>query len=398
MTKRRTRGDGGLYQRHDHPTCPPRAQVGVDEDGKPLWERPEHKCRGRWVGNIEVYVNGKRRRKSVYGSTQRKARVNLAAALRDRDKGTLVIASMTTGDWLDHWLNDIAATELRPQTIRGYQSKVDVYLKPALGRIRLTDLQPEHVRQMHAFMRNKGLAEASVRQAHVILARALKIAVREGKLGSSPTDRMDPPSTDVNKRTPLTLPQARAVLRAAGDDARWWLALFYGMRQGEVLGLRWSDIDLERRVLRISQSLQKDVDDKLIFGPPKSKSSRRAIPLLPQVEVRLRIMWLNEGQPSDDRLVFHNKGRPVQPKLDWRRWRELLDLASVPPLAQIPQVPLHTARNTAASLLEEAGVPDRLVAQILGHGQVQITHGYQVAEVERMAAALTSLAGLLELE
>lgn len=385
MTKRRTRGDGGLYQRHDHPTCPP-----PDADGN----RPAHTCRGRWVGNVEVFVDGKRRRKSVYGRTSREARLKLAQALREKESGSLVVASTTVGKWLDHWLENIAARTVRPQTLRGYRSKVKQYLKPNLGQIRLTDLRPEHIRAMHDTMRSAGLAEASVRQAHAILKRALRVAVNEGQLSVSPADRMESPSTETAKRASLTLDQARLVLLAAGDDARWWLALFYGMRQGEVLGLRWCDVDFEDSVIRIEQSLQTGEDGSLVFGRPKSASSRRPIPLLPLMAARLRLHYVTSGSPAltDDALVFTNAGRPIQPKRDWESWRALLTRAGVPLVA------LHAARNTAASLLEAAGVQDRLVAQILGHSQVRITHGYQSAELERATEALEKFSRLLELE
>lgn len=389
MTKRRQKGDGGLIQRHDHATCPPLING----------ERAKHTCRGRWVGTVEIVVDGKPRRKYVYGRTQKAAKIKLDHALREKSDGTLVVASMTTGAWLDYWLDNIAARTLRPQTLRGYRSKVDQYLKPNLGRVRLPDLRPEHIRALHDTMRSAGLAEASVRQAHAILKRALKIAVHEGKLSVSPADRMESPSTDTAKRESLTLDQARTVLRCAGDSARWWLALFYGMRQGEVLGLRWCDVDFEQHTLRVDQSLQTDENYRIIFGPPKSKASKRLMPMVPQIEARLRLAHLEAGSPPhDERLIFTNSGKPWQPKKDWEEWRDLLVRATTPPLAPLPHVALHAARNTAASLMEAAGIPDRLVAQILGQSQVQITHGYQTAELAREAEALTSLARLLELE
>lgn len=277
-------------------------------------------------------------------------------------------------------------------------SKIDQYLKPHLGTIRLPDLRPEHIRAMHDYMRGKGLAEATVRQAHAVLKVALHIAVDEGKLAVSPADRMKSPKTVTASRESLTLDQARLVLRKAGDSARWWLALFYGMRQGEVLGLRWCDVDFDKHTLRIEQSLQVDEQYQIIFGPPKSKASKRLMPMVGQIETRLRIEHLAAGEPDDERLIFTNDGQPWQPKKDWEQWRDLLTAASTPPWAPIPHVALHAARNTAASLMEAAGIPDRLVAQILGQSQVQITHGYQTAELAREAVALESLARLLELE
>ena len=399
MAKRRTKGDGGLYQRHDHPDCPELVTVGHDDDGKPILERPEHRCQGRWVGTIDVWVDGRKRRKYVYGRTQREARLKLDQARREKSDGTLVVASMTVEKWLDTWLDDIA--DLKPQTRRGYRSKIETYIKPALGRYRLTELRPEHIRHMHARMRGDGLAEASVRQAHAILKRALKIAVHEGKLGVSPADRMESPGTETAKREQLTVDQARQVLAAAGDDARWWLALYYGMRQGEVLGLRWCDVDFDRRALRVVQSLQADDDGALIFGPPKSRASRRVMPMLPLIESRLQLRWIASGltDPATESLVFPGaSGGPRQPKRDWQEWRALLDRAARPPFAPLPLVTLHSARNTAASVLEAAGVPARLVAQILGHAQVSTTHGYQDAELARITQALSDAAAVLALE
>lgn len=383
MSKRRTRGDGGLYQRHDHESCPPLVNG----------ERAAHKCQGRWCGTVEVIEGGRRRRKYVYGRTQVEARRKLNAANRAKEEGTLVVASLTVTQWMNHWLDHIAARKLRPQTLRGYRSKIDRYIVPHVGRYRLPALTPDHVRLMYDDMREQGLSEATLRQTHAILARALKVAVRERKLGRSPLDAVDPPTTHTERRAQLTVEQARTVLRST-DDPRWWLALFYGMRQGEVLGLRWCDVDLDRGVLRITQSLQTDLDGQLVFGPPKSRSSQRPVPLLPQAQARLRLAFIEaDVAPDSEQLVFHDgEGGPVPPKKDWEAWRDLLAAAG------LPHVALHSARNTATSMQEAAGVPDRLTAQIVGHAQVTMTHRYQDAELERVTQAFTAVGRLLELE
>ena len=387
MAKRRNKGDGGLSQRHDHPDCPPLI------DG----ERPEHHCRGRWQGTIEVIVDGRRRRKYVYGRTQREARLKLDTARRQRDAGTLVLTTMTVEKWLDYWLDNIASRELRPQTLRGYRSKTRTYLTPLVGRHRLTDLRPEHVRTMHDALRAQGLSEATVRQTHAILKRALRVAMFEGKVSANVADLVPSPKTETEQRTALLLDQARAVLTAAGDDARWWLALLYGMRQGEVLGLRRRDVDLDLGLLHVDQSLQTAEDGTLIFGAPKSRSSRRVMPLLPVVAARLKLALLDV--PDDpDALVFHRNHQPIRPRDDWQAWRDLLDRATTPPLAPIPQVPLHAARNSAASLMEAAGIPERLAMQILGHSQVQMTRSYTSADIERIRSALVGVGDLLALE
>lgn len=403
MARRRSKGDGGLYQRHDHPTCPP-----LDDDGN----RPVHRCRGRWVGNVEVIdADGRRRRKPVYARTQKAALIKLNQALRERDQGTLVLASTTVEKWLAYWLEHIAAPENKAQTMRSYRSKVRLYLVPIIGRHRLTALRPEHVRALYQWMRDDGradgtggLAEATVRQTHAILKKSLSDAVKDGKLSSNPVDRVKAPSTEKNKRAQLTPAQAAVVLAAAGDDARWWLALFYGMRQGECLGLRWCDVDFEHHTLRIEQALVTDDDYRLAFDKPKSRASRRPLPLMPQMEARLRLAHVDAGEPAQEPrcdgvtgqcahgLVFTEAGHPWWPNDDWARWRDLLVSAGV------PHVALHSARGSAASLLEAAGAPDRLVMQILGHSQVQITHGYQDADLDRMRQAFDAVGRLLELE
>jgi len=435
--ERRTKGDGGITQRHDHPTCPPRerrarcnnyredldrscdgalhfrpgdldapcdtcgARCGrmvadyIDDD----FERPDHRCRGRWQATLDVIVDGRRKRKTIYAKTKAEARVKLAKALRERDQGALVMRTMTVEAWMTRWLERKAKPPkpLKPQTMRSYRSKVARYIVPMIGRRKLTDLRAEHIEAMYDQMRADGLAEATIRQTHAILAGALKDAVRADKLSYNPIDKTIPPGTEKNARDQFTVDQARRVLRAAADDARWWLALFYGMRQGEVLGLDWSRVNLDERVMFIEETLQTDVDGRLILGAPKTAGSVRPIPLVGQIETRLRIHWVAEGRPTSG-LVFHVNGQPIQPKRDWLAWRQLIDSATDVPFAPLPYIALHAARNSAASLMEAAGIPDRLVMQIFGQTQVRTTHGYQRADMERMRTALESAGKLLELD
>lgn len=389
MTERRTKGDGGITQRHDHPTCPPRV------DG----HRPEHRCRGRWQATLDVIVDGRRKRKTLYARTKAEANVKLQRALREKERGALVLKTMTVEAWMTRWLERKAKPPkpLKPQTMRSYRSKVDRHIVPSLGRHRLTDLRARHIEAMYDAMRDDGLAEATLRQTHAILQGALKDAMKADHLSYNPIEKTDAPGTEKATRDSFTIEQARQVLKAAGDDARWWLALFYGMRQGEVLGLDWSRVNLDEQVMFIEETLQTDVDGRLILGTPKTAGSVRLIPLLPQIEVRLRLLWESQGHPTSG-LVFGRDGKPVQPKRDWRDWRDLIDRATVIPFAPLPYIALHAARNSAASLMEAAGIPDRLVMQIFGQSQVRTTHGYQRADVGQMRKALQSAGDLLELD
>lgn len=367
MTKRRTKGDGALFRRASD---------------------------GRWVGRFVVPLpDGRRTTKSVYGRTQKEARIKLAHAIRERDQGTLVLTSTTVAAWLDYWIEHIAARRIRPQTMAGYQSKIETLIRPHLGHHRLGTLRPEHIRAWLDLLRDHGgkggkpLAEASVRQAYAILRRALKDAVNDGKIASNPAERVDPPGTATEDRRALTLADATNVLRAAGDDPRWWLAVFYGFRQGEALGLRWGDVDFDANEIHVRQSLQIGPDRKVIFGPPKTRKSQRTIPM--HDHIRRRLALHKPSGVDDNELVFPG---PVMPWVDSRAWHALLEAAGAPSL------PLHSARHTAASVLAAAGVDPDVRAAILGHSQVKTTHDYTHTERRQIGEAFDAASDMLALE
>lgn len=368
MTKRRAKGDGAISVRTD----------------------------GRWQASLVVDAGGRKSRKYIYARTEKAVRDKLKDAIRDRDRGLLVMHTVTVETWMGEWL-DQQERKLKPQTMRSYREKSRNYIEPHLGRHKLTALRAGHIEAMYDRMRDDGRAEATARQVHAILRRALKDAVRHDRLAISPMEKVDPPTTFKNKRDQFSVDQARHVLAAAGDDPRWWLALFYGMRQGECLGLDWANVDLETHRLEIVQTLQTGLDGRLQLGTPKSRASRRVLPLVPLMEARLRVLWESEGRPTSG-LVFNHKGRPVQPRQDWQAWRDLIDRATVVPFVPLPYIALHAARNTAASLMEAVKIPERMASQILGHSQVQTTHGYQDADFDRIAQAFATVGSVLELE
>lgn len=400
MPKRRTKGDGGLIQRHDHPNCPALVLVGHDDKGRPVKARPEHPCRGRWVGTVDVQLpGGTTKRKYVYGKTQAEARRKLAKAVAERDAGTLAFdGGLTVEKWMDQWLERRRKPPkpLKPQTWNGYVEKNRSWIRPHLGQRRLSDLRPHHIDALYDLMRSQGKAEATIRQVHAILSKALGDAVRKTLIAVSPMERVDPPGTETNDRAQFTLAQARQALEAAGDSARWWLALFYGMRQGECLGLRWEDVDFERHTLTVAATDQADYGGKArIEGAPKSRTSRRTLPMTGHIEARLKLLHADQGEPRTGRVFLNGRGAPLAPRADWAAWRAFIDSATVVPFAPLPYIALHAARNTAASLMEAASIPDRMVAQILGHANVKQTHGYQAGDLERVGEALLRAEHLL---
>lgn len=366
MAQRRTRGDGGLTKRKD----------------------------GRWQGTLTMETaTGAKRRHTTYGRTQAEAKRKLDALRKARDEGQRSITNApTVAAYLDAWMLDRRKPPkpLKPNTWLGYQSHIKNHIEPAIGDMRLDRVQPRHIRALYDAMREKGRAEATVRQVHAIITKAYVDAMRREIVARTPLDRVDPPGTETADRDQFTLEQAVIALASAKDSARWWLAIFYGMRQGECLGLDWSDIDFDEHTMRVKKTLQRDYDGGTTLGKPKAKASARTLPMLGQIETRLRLLWENAGNPELGPVFVGSTGARLQAKRDWLQWREFLDAAGLPIIA------LHAARNTAASTMEAAGIPDRLVAQILGQATVQITHGYQNAEIARTRAALETAAALVD--
>lgn len=381
VTARRGKGTGGLVQRHDHPTCPPLVNG----------ERAKHKCHGRWAGTVEVKQDdGTSKRKYVYARTRKGAQAKLDEANAAKRDGTLVIGTETVESWMKKWLERRRQPPkpLKPNTWNGYESKTRLYVIPALGKKRLSALRPTDIDALYTSLRNRGLQEATVRQTHAILQSALKDAVKKGALGRSPMDRVDVPGTETNDRDQFTIEQAGLALRAAGESLRWWLALFYGMRQGEVLGMNWRLVDWERSAFWIEETRQNDYGyGGAILGTPKAKASVRELPMLPQIEVRMRLLWEAQGRPIEGLIFPGSNGGLRDPKRDWQDWRDFIGSVE-----GLPIIALHAARNTASSLMEATGIPDRVVAQILGQAQVKTTHKYQTAELERVRAYLEAAA------
>lgn len=407
MTKRRGRGEGAVYQRHDAPTCPP-----VGPDG----ERPDHNCRGRWVGTLDLgrpYGGGKRRRKPIYGKTKAEVQRKLEKAKAEHRASALIVSSPTVEQWMRYWLDNIAVERVRDRTLANYRSYVETHIIPGIGRHRLDKLEPGHVRELYSVMRKPcpspdektkrcahrpvhGRAEATIRQTHAILSRALKVAMREGKVARNVCDMIDPPGTYKNTPQPLTVAEARKVLRAAKGDAiesRWYVALWLGMRQGEVLGLRWTDVDIENGLIYVRQAVQRQTGKGLVVTELKSRASRRVIPLPNVVLAQLTVAWaqhVNAGGTDDAYVWPAADGGPMDPKRDWEAWRRLLAKA------EVPMVRLHAARNTAGSLLLAAGVDPKIVSEILGHSTVQITQNvYQRGELSGHRAALDAVGQLV---
>ena len=340
---------------------------------------------GRWHGYVSMGLRegGRRDRRHVSGPSRREVVTKVRALEAKRDAGTALGAGTppTVAVWLTEYLDNVAARRVRPSTLDRYRSMARVHIIPRVGHHRLDRLQPEHVERMYTAMAGLGLAPATVLQAHRLLSRALKIAMQRGRVGRNVCTLVDAPSLVHHEIQPLSVDDARKILTTANtrrNGARWAVALALGLRQGEALGIQWSDIDLDAPSLTVRRALQRQRGKGLVLVEPKSRAGRRTIALPePIVDLLHAHRLTQDGERAHARNAWHDldfvfaqpTGAPIDSRADRRDWDQLLKDSEVRPAR------LHDARHTAATTLLIMGVPARVVMQILGHSQIGLTLG-----------------------
>ena len=361
---------------------------------------------GQWVASVELTRPGEpRRRKVIYGKSRPEVQRKLGQARRELDAhGDLPTATPTVESWLRTWLDDIAAHEVRQSTLdRTYRPKVERAIA-ALGRRRLDRLQPEHLRAFYVAMAADGAARSTIEQTHRILSRALKVAVREGKITRNPCSFMDAPKMGRPKVKTRPLPppallRLLAEIRGLRLESRWLFALTLGARQGEILGLAWEDIDWDKGTVSIRRALTRVKGQGLRFVDVKSEQSHRALPLpefLLASLARRRDAWQAEpagydpalyGPLAPPSLVWTTPaGGPIDAKDDWEDWTALLKAVGA------EHTGTHAARHTVATMLSAQGAPPKVAQNVLGHSQVSLTlNVYTDADVEAIRPWLSAL-------
>ena len=335
---------------------------------------------GRWAGVIDLgWEDGKRKRKYVYGATRQEVAKKLTNQLKSRQEGLPVVAEQKTlAPFLDEWLV-ITKTMVRPRTHQRYEEYVRLHIKPALGRVRISRLTPQHLQRFYAERLEAGASPTSVQHMHRVLHRALKQAVRWGVASQNVAASVDPPRRVRGEMKTLSPEETQRFLECARGDrleALYVLAVTAGLRQGELLGLRWRDLELDKRSLRVTGSLQNLPGVGLTIVEPKTGRSRRqvvlsgiAIDALRRQRVAQAGERLQLGEDwADFDLVFASSvGTPIHPSNMLRRFRRVLDEAGLDKLR------FHDLRHTSATLLLGAGIHPKVVSEMLGHSTTAIT-------------------------
>lgn len=351
---------------------------------------------GSWHGRVTVGArdNGTPDRRHVRGKSEAEVTRKVRKLEQERDAGTVRKPGRpwTVERWLTHWVDNIAAPSVGENTIAGYRVAVRVHLIPGLGAHRLDRLEPEHIEKLMQKMQRAGSSPATAHQAYRTLKTALNEAVRRKHITENPALIAKAPKLVEEEVEPYSVEEVQRLLVAAArrrNSARWAIALALGLRQSEVLGLKWVDVDLDRGVLRVRRGRLRPkyahgcrvpcgrkagyCRDRVTVHPDtrdtKSRAGRRPIGLPDELVAILRrhrdvqaaeralaeSLWQEEG------WVFTNEvGRLLNPNTDYREWKALVQAAG------LRDSRLHDARHTAATALLLLGVPDRIVMGIMG--------------------------------
>jgi integrase len=337
---------------------------------------------GRWVARVDLGFSpdGKRRRKEIRCKTKAEALQRLDEARRQLADGLpLTPDRLTVQQYLTDWLENSVRGTVRGRTYESYEQIARVHLVPAIGRIALGRLTPADVQAYLNTKARTGLSARSVSYHRAVLRSALNRAVRWGLVGRNAAALADPPQIRRPEVQPLTLEQARAFLDVVHNDrleALYTVALAVGLRQGEALGLRWSDVYLEIGTLTIRTTLQR-IGGRLQLVEPKTSRSARTV-YLPafavtalkehrrrQLEERLQAgpLWEEHG------LVFTTlAGRPLAKENLRRDWARIVRRAGLPMGFRF-----HGLRHSCASLLHSQGADARTIMETLGHTQISTT-------------------------
>ena len=372
MAKKRANGEGSIRKR---------------KDGR--WE-------GRYTAGHDLET-GKAIYKNVLGKTQAEVKEKLKQAIGEAQTLDITKAGKyTVGEWMEVWFQDYAKIKVRPSSHQTYQGYIQNHIRPNIGDIPLEkltslDLQKFYkkllttgrVDRVEAKGQPKGLSAKTVRNIHQILSSALKLAQEQRLILTNPAEGCALPRVEHQEMKTLTTVQLASFFREArgsGVFALYYLELATGLRRGELLGLKWEDIDLERGDLRVRRQVSR-INGEVVEAPLKTKNAYRTLPL---AEDTVGVLKEQRKKVGNSPWVFPSpNGGPISPDSVLHMLHRVLKRAG------LPKVRFHDLRHTFATLALQNGVDVKTVSGMLGHfsaGFTLDTYAHITSAAQRQAA------------
>lgn len=377
--------------------------------------------RKQWVGKIMLGYrpDGKPDRRTVYGSTRKEVADKLAALKAQHQAGTLAFPTkLTLGEYLVGDVNGFLSGKdpggwlavhkrfggpdgdgLRPNTYKQYRNAIKNHVldqQAGIGHIQLQKLTPSHLEALYAAILDKGLSMRSAHVVHQVLRTALQAAVDKGIIMQNPADRV-PRKPQVKYRAEdrprLAWEDASKVLKEL-EGTRWHLpfllAMTAGLRRGEVLGLRWCNVDLREGIIHVREQLGHDENGKLVLSPVKTRSSIRDIPIPEDVRDLLEVEFYASGADPNRLVCTNGQGGPLQPTHWNRAWRKVRERLGLP-----EDMHPHDLRGSWITWLAQKRVNLKAISQMAGHSDERVTLAlYQSVTRQMIEEAAEAVRGL----
>lgn len=330
---------------------------------------------GSW--RAQISLDG--RRLSFTAQTRHECQEWMKKTIRQIDDGlTFRSITITLEEYLSRWLTHTKASKC-PSTWAHYEQLTRNHVCPHLGKVKIKDLRSEHIQTFYNYLLEKGVGTHTVIKIHMMLHSALKLAVRSGLTHRNVTELVMPPKEPYREMKILNESQIGQLLATAYNtrlEALLYLAVTTGMRQMELLGLKWGDLDWSRHTIRVERQLIRHNKEGIQYGQPKTRRGRRTIALGDRSIEVLRYQFEKQIEErkiagvswQETELIFTTRnGTPIHYRNLLRDFKNLLQKAG------LPMIRFHDLRHTAASLMLKHGIPVLAVSQRLGHSRPSIT-------------------------
>ena len=372
MAKKRANGEGSIRKRKD----------------------------GRWEGRYTAGhdpVTGKTIYKNVLGRTQAEVKEKLKRAIEDSAKLDMSkVGQYTVGQWMDVWFENYAKIKVRPSSHQTYRGYIENHIKPNIGSIplnKLTSLELQkfykkllgngRVERIESKKQPKGLSAKTVRNINQIISSALNLAIEQKLILANPANACALPKLEHREMKTLPVEQLTSFLREAKESGvfeMYYIELATGLRRGELLGLKWSDIDLEHGNLRVQRQIVR-IDGEIVEAPLKTKNAYRTLPLSTDA---VDVLKEQKKKCGNSQYVFPSPtGGPISPDSVLHMLHRVLKRVG------LPKVRFHDLRHTFATLALQNGVDIKTVSGMLGHfsaGFTLDTYAHVTTSAQKEAA------------